>query len=128
MKYAPPATVGRCCSGRKVLRPLPFEPSNGFHTCSGRMKNCSSCGSTFATGLSYWMTRVVALGASMLFTCVSAAATAAVGPAWYLTIVLPVQAASSAVSGLPSDHLPPGFRWNVQVRSSDDLVQLVAQS
>ena len=74
------------------------------------------------------MTSVVALGASMLFTCVSAAATAAVGPAWYFTIVFPVQAASSAVSGFPSDHLPPGFRWNVHVRSSDDFVQLVAQS
>ena len=74
------------------------------------------------------MTSVVAFGASMLFTWVSAAATAAVGPAWYFMIVFPVHAASSAVSGLPSDHLPPGFRWNVHVRPSGDLVQLVAQS
>ncbi len=74
------------------------------------------------------MTSVSAFGASMLLTWVRAAATAAVGPAAYFTMVLPVQAASSAVSGLPSDHFPPGFRWNVHVRPSGVFVQLVAQS
>src|SRR5450432_10160 len=74
------------------------------------------------------MTSVLAFGAAMLVTCVSAAATAAVGPFAYLTIRLPVQAASAAVSGFPSDHFPPGLTWNVQVSPSDDCVQLVAQS
>ena len=64
----------------------------------------------------------------MLVTCESAAATAAVGPLAYLTTRLPVQAASAAVSGLPSDHLPPGLRWNVQVSPLGACVQLVAQS
>ncbi len=64
----------------------------------------------------------------MSLTWLSAAASSAVGPAAYLTIRLPVQAASAAVSGLPSDHLPPGFRWNVQVSPSAECDQLVAQS
>jgi hypothetical protein len=59
---------------------------------------------------------------------VSAAARYAAGPAAYLTMVLPVHAASAAVSGLPSDHFPPVFRWKVQVLPSEDCVQLVAHS
>src|ERR1700693_4128979 len=74
------------------------------------------------------MTSVVALGAAMLVMCVSGAAVSDVAPAAYLTIRLPVQAASAAVSGLPSDHLPPALRWNVHVSPSDECDQLVAQS
>ena len=49
-------------------------------------------------------------------------------PFWYLKMVFTHHTASSAVSGTPSLHLPPGLRWNVQVRPSFDSSQLVAQS
>ena len=52
----------------------------------------------------------------------------AVGPFAYLTVVLIVQAASSAVMGVPSDQLVPGARWNVQSRPSGEVSQEVAQS
>ena len=43
---------------------------------------------------------------------------------WYLTSVLIVQAASSAVSGFPSDHFAFGRVWNVQVRPSFEVLPL----
>src|SRR5262245_21481864 len=120
--------MGRSCSGWYVLRPLPSEPSSGSQTCFGTMKNCSSCGSTFPTGAPYWMTSVFSSLASALLTCASAAAATPVGPLAYLTVVLTVHAASSAVSGSPSDQVPPGFRWNVQSSPSDDVSHDSAQS
>ena len=42
--------------------------------------------------------------------------------------MLIVQTASAAVSGLPSDHLPPLRSLNVQVMPSGVCDQLVAQS
>ena len=45
----------------------------------------------------------------------------------YLTSVLIVQAASAAVSGLPSDHFAPGCVLNVQVLPSCEVSQLSAQ-
>ena len=66
--------------------------------------------------------------AEKLLTCVSAGATAAVALFWYLMMVFAVHTASSAVSGLPSDHLAFGFRWNVQVSPSELCDQEVAQS
>jgi hypothetical protein len=45
-----------------------------------------------------------------------------------LDVVLIVQAASAAVSGFPSDHFAFGARWNVQVRPSGEVCQLVANS
>ena len=74
------------------------------------------------------MTSVFGSVASIDVTWVSAAASTADPPLAYFTIVFPVQAASSAVNGVPSVHLPPGFRWNVQVFPSVDVSQLVAQS
>ena len=59
-------------------------------------------------------------GASTLVTCETDEASTAVGPSWYLMIVFAVQATSSDVSGLPSDHLPPDSRWYVQVLPSDE--------
>ncbi len=74
------------------------------------------------------MTSVLSSVASALFTWVSAAAATAVGPFAYLIVVLIVQAASSAVSGVSSDHVPPGFRWKVQSLPSADVSQDSAQS
>ena len=67
-------------------------------------------------------------GASALVTCASAAAATAVGPSAYLSVVLIVQAASSAVSGVPSDHVPPGLSLNVQSLPSADVSHDSAQS
>src|SRR3954462_6679144 len=92
------------------------------------MKNCCSCGSTFATALSYLITSVVGLGAISFVACERNGASVDVVVLANLMIRLPVQAPSSAVSGLPSDHFPPGFRWNVHVRPSFDVVQSLAQS
>ena len=47
---------------------------------------------------------------------------------WYLTSVLIVHAASSAVSGLPSDQVAPGLVWNVQVSPSFEVSHFVAKS
>ena len=67
------------------------------------------------------MTSVVGSVASALLTCATAAAATAVGPFAYLTMVLIVQAASSAVIGLPSDHLVSGFSLNVQSLPSAEM-------
>ena len=67
------------------------------------------------------------MGAVSFVACETNGASEAVGPLANLRIVLPVQAASSAVSGFPSDHLP-GLTVNVQVRPSLDVFQDVAQS
>ena len=75
------------------------------------------------------MTSVVGSVASAFLTCADGAAAAtAVGPFWYLTMVLIVQAASSAVIGLPSDHLVSGLSLNVQSLPSAECVQESAQS
>ena len=66
--------------------------------------------------------------ASALTTCPSAGAATAVGPAAYSMMVLIVQAASLAVSGVPSDHVPPGLRLNVQSLPSGEVSQDEAQS
>ena len=73
------------------------------------------------------MTSVEGLGAVSLVACERNGASVEVIVFAYLRIRLPVQAPSSAVSGLPSDHLP-GLSLNVQVRPSLDVVQLLAQS
>ena len=67
------------------------------------------------------------MGAVSLVACEMNGASDAAGPFAYLRIVLPVQAASSAVSGLPSDHLP-GLSVNVQVRPSFEVFHDFAQS
>src|SRR5215208_6186695 len=74
------------------------------------------------------MTSVVGSGASAFFTWFSADAATAVGPLANFTVVLIVQAASSAVSGLPSDHLPPGRTLKVHVLPSGVCDQDSAQS
>ena len=56
------------------------------------------------------------------------AAEFAVAAFWYFRIVLKVQAASCAVSGLPSDHLAFGTVWKVQTLPPSDICQLVAKS
>ena len=73
------------------------------------------------------MTSVAGLGAVNLVACEMYGASTEAGPLAYLMIVLPVQAASSAVRGLPSDHLP-GLRWKVQVLPSLETSQVFAQS
>ena len=73
------------------------------------------------------MTSVVGSGAVSFVACERNGASSEVVVLAYLRIRLPVQAPSSAVSGLPSDHLP-GLSLNVQVRPSLDVVQLFAQS
>ncbi len=74
------------------------------------------------------MTSVAGSVASALLTCATPAAATAVGPFWYSTVVLIVQAASSAVIGLPSDHLVSGLSLNVQSLPSAECVQESAQS
>ena len=69
------------------------------------------------------MTTVVGSGASAVFTWASAGAITAVGPAPYFTVVLIVQATSSAVSGCPSDHFVPDLRWKVQSLPSLEVSQ-----
>src|SRR6185503_1466069 len=115
-EYAPPATTGRCFSGKYPLRSLPLLPVYFDQMCSGRMKNCSRFASTGATGRLYVTTTVSSSVALKFLTPSSDDASSAVGPLAYLSTVLPVHATSSAVSGLPSDHLPPGCRWNVHTR------------
>ena len=60
--------------------------------------------------------------------CATSPAVLAVGPFWNLRMVLYVQAASAAVSGLPSDHLAPAWVWNVQTRPPSLCCQLRAKS
>ena len=91
------------------------------------MKNCWSCGSTLPTGVVYSITSVCGSGAVSVFTLVRKGARIDVGPSAYLSTVSPVHTASSAVSGVPSDH-SPGFRWKVHVSPSSDVSQLSAQS
>src|SRR3954465_12791411 len=74
------------------------------------------------------MTTVVGSVASAFLTCASAGAMTAVGPLAYLTVVLIVQATSSAVIGCPSDHFVPDLRWNVQSFPSLDVSQESARS
>ncbi len=62
-----------------------------------------------------------------LVACEMNGASDAAGPFANFRIVLPVQAASSAVRGLPSDHLP-GLSVKVQVRPSFDVFHDLAQS
>ncbi len=52
----------------------------------------------------------------------------AVAPLAYFRMVANVQAASAAVSGLPSDHFAPGWVWNVHVLPSGLTDQLRAKS
>ena len=73
------------------------------------------------------MTRVSGSGASQLATWDRNGASEAVGPPLYCTIVLQVQAPSSAVRGVPSDQ-EPGLTLNVHVLPSGDVSQLSAQS
>src|SRR5919106_4625598 len=73
------------------------------------------------------MTSVCGSGASRLLTCERKGARIAVGPSAYFKTVSPVQTASSAVSGVPSDH-SPGRSVKVHVRPSSDVSQLSAQS
>src|SRR3954454_11623217 len=73
------------------------------------------------------MTTVSGSGASTFVACVRNGASTPVAPSAYLMIVLPVQAASSAVRGWPSDHLP-GLTLNVHTRPSGEVSQLLAQS
>jgi hypothetical protein len=42
-------------------------------------------------------------------------------------MVLTVHTTSAAVSGFPSDHFAFGARWNVQVRPSGEVCQLLAK-
>jgi hypothetical protein len=71
---------------------------------------------------------VAASGASQRVTCERNGATLPVMVAAYVISRLHVQAASAAVSGFPSDHLPFVRTLNVQVFPSLDLVHEVAQS
>ena len=91
------------------------------------MKNCWSWGSTFPTGAPYSITSVCGSGAVKLFALAMNGARIEVGPFAYLSTVSPVHTASSAVSGVPSDH-SPGLRWKVHVSPSSDVSQLSAQS
>src|SRR4029077_4099497 len=96
--------------------------------CFGRIASCWNCERTFPTGFSYLTTSVFGSGAEALLMCAIRPAVLAPPVPWYLTSVLIVQAASSAVSGFPSDHLAFGTVWNVQVRPSFDVSHLVANS
>ena len=84
-------------------------------------------GSAFDTGSLYVATTVVGLVALMLARWATLPDHAPAGPFWYFRMVLTVQATSAAVSGLPSDHFAFGARWNVQVRPSGEVCQLVAK-
>ncbi len=74
------------------------------------------------------MTSVLGFGADAPLTPSSTLARYDVAPDRYLSVVWIVHTASCAVSGTPSDHLPPGRRWNVHTRPSALCVQLFAQS
>ena len=74
------------------------------------------------------MTSVVGFGATNEVACEIDGARSEVAVAAYFRTVLPVHAASDAVTGTPSDHLPPLFSVNVQVLPSADVVQFVARS
>ena len=71
---------------------------------------------------------MVAFGAVALFMCATYPAELAVAPSANFKMVLKVQAASAAVSGLPSDHFAFGWVWKVQVRPSGETCQLRAKS
>ena len=70
---------------------------------------------------------MVAFGAVALFMCATYPAELAVAPFANFRMVLKVQAASAAVSGLPSDHFAFGWVVKVQVRPSGEVVQLRAK-
>src|SRR4029453_7391735 len=74
------------------------------------------------------MTSVVGLGAVARFAWWSDVAWTAVAPSAYLSVVLIVQAASSAVIGLPSDHFEPERSLNVQDLPSFEWLHDFAQS
>jgi hypothetical protein len=73
-------------------------------------------------------TRVVAFGAFAPVMCETRPATFAVAPSLYLTSVLIVQAASAAVSGLPSLHLACGWVLNVHDLPSFEACHEVAKN
>src|SRR4051812_37821448 len=73
------------------------------------------------------MTSVWSSGAENFTACEMNGARFAVGPLLYFSTRLPVQTASFAVSGLPSDQ-KPGFTLKVQVLPSLEVVQDFAQS
>src|SRR3954452_9631303 len=96
--------------------------------CLGRIASCWNCESTLPTGCSYLTTRVFGSGAEALLMWAISPAVLPPPVPWYLTSVLIVQAASSAVSGLPSDHFEPETVWNVHVRPSFEVSHFVAKS
>ena len=83
--------------------------------------------SALATGCLYVATTVVGFVALTPARWATLPAHSPAGPFWYLMMVLTVQATSAAVSGFPSDHFAFGARWNVQVRPSGEVCQLVAK-
>ena len=69
-----------------------------------------------------------ASGASAFVMWAISPAEFAAPPSLYLTSVLIVQAASSAVSGWPSDHFAPSTVLNVQVFPSAEVDHDLAKS
>src|ERR1022692_531213 len=127
----PPETIGWPLAGGtfwNVLIPAPLPVKYLAQTCGGSTCICCICSRTSATATLYLITRVVEFGADAPAMWASTPAELAVGPFSYFRLSLIVQAASDAVSGLPSDHFAFGTVWNVQVSPFFDWVQLVAKS
>ena len=99
------------------------------HTCSGTIGmpvTGTLMYSMLAWGFLVVITSVVGFGA----VTVAKLATSEpfeVAATWLCMIRLKVQAASAAVSGLPSDHFSPDRILKVQVRWSGEVVQEVAR-
>ena len=127
--YAPPVTMGSLPSGRYVLSALPpfFFFSYGSQTCRGTMGNADEPErvpdrSVVAQDERRRVRRRRAHAWLTDDPCT------AVAPSTYLTVVLIVHAASSAVIGLPSDHFPFGRSLKVQVLPPLDAFHDFAKS
>src|SRR6187200_1384865 len=96
--------------------------------CRGTIGSPWSSHKAFPTGALYLMMSVEAFGAVARTTWFTADPCTAVAPPTYLTVVLIVHAASSAVIARPSDHFPFGRSLNVQDLPSFDAFQDFAQS
>src|SRR5262245_39216651 len=96
--------------------------------CRGTIGSPPMSQSAFPTGALYLTMSVVEFGAVARTTWLVALASTAVAPAAYLTVVLMVHAASSAVIARPSDHFVLGRSLYVHVFPSFDAFQDFAQS
>src|SRR5690242_11017479 len=111
-----------------VFRSLPLCAVYLLQTCWGRSASCWNWPRTFPGACLYLTTSVVAFGALALVMCATSPAAFAAPPAAYLMSVLIVQAASLAVSGLPSVQTACARVLNVQVLPPFDGFQEVAKS